>query len=327
MDIILIAFAVVVIFAIVSMWNQKKVPNNTIIAFTGGLGSGKTFMAVKQATKHYRRNIIRWYVQKLTSKIFIINKFTKRFTEKPAFYSNIPVRVSVFPFVRIWARQLRYEHLTLQSRIEEYSTVLIDEIGHFASQYEYDHPLVQQYIQEFIRFFRHYIDGKLILTDQSSSNIVISIRRRINQIYNLSDFRRYFLFFYRINVSEIHITEDMLTIQQTTELDEIPFFFGLLPFKWFKLIGLLPSYDSRCYSINYKADFSKTEAIWSALKTNYFIDLPNSPEMKKIYKTKGYLTDLETNKLIHEWKTRQVKLPDSSPLASEPKANDNNTNK
>jgi hypothetical protein len=285
------------ILYLVYSFGQKRIPNNTITAFTGGLGSGKTFMAVRYALKNYRSNMIHYYLERL----FPI--FKKKFDTKPKFYSNIPVRV----WFNQWAYTLTYEHLTLQDRLEEYSTILIDEIGHFASQYEYDHPFVQQYLQEFIRFFRHYTDGKLYLTDQSSSNIVVSIRRRINQIFNLSNFSRVFIFFYKINVSEIHITEDMLNIQESTLPDaEIPYFFGFLPFKFMRLLGLKPRYDSRCYSINYHAKYQDHITQWQTYKTDYFIELPNNPEMRKLYKQQGFLTYQQMNDIIKTWKTKEL---------------------
>jgi hypothetical protein len=282
------------IFYIAISYGQKQVPNNTITAFTGSLGSGKTFMAVKYAIKDYRNKMISYYLKKYIPFLPI-----PKFTEKPEFYSNIPVRV----WFNQWAKMLTYEHLTLATRIQENSTIIIDELGHFASQYQYDHPFVQQYLQEFIRFFRHYVNGRIYLTDQSSSNIVVSIRRRINQIYNLSNFSRYFVFFYRVNVSEIHITEDIMNIQNTTTIDELPYFFGFLPFKFMSIFGLKPRYDTRCYSINYKAPYQDTKH-WDNYKTNYFIELPNSNEMRKLYKTNGYLTLEQTQKILTEWQTK-----------------------
>jgi hypothetical protein len=298
MNILIIIVVGLLLVYLVYSFNQKRVPGNTITAFTGGLGSGKTFMAVRFALKAHRFNMIQYYLERFIPILFL---FKKKFKDKPQFYSNIPVRV----WFNQWARTLTYEHLTLTSRLEEYSTIVIDEIGHFASQYEYDHPFVQQYLQEFIRFFRHYVDGKLFITDQSSSNIVVSIRRRINQIYNLSNFSRVFLFFYKINVSEIHITEDMLNIQQSNlQEKEIPYFFGFLPFKFMRLLGFKPRYDSRCYSENYKALYPENYLKWNTYKTDYFIELPNSPEMRSLFKRFGYLTSEQTADILKKWKGR-----------------------
>jgi len=303
MDIILIIILGSILLYLVFSFKQKRIPNNTIIAFTGGLGSGKTLLAVRHAIQSYRRSIREYYIERYVP---IFNLFPKKYKEKPQFYSNIPVRVGWFWYGKQMARVLTYEHLTLQTRIEEYSTLLIDELGQFANQYEYDNPFVQQYIQEFIRFFRHYTDGRLFITDQSSSNIVVSIRRRINQIYNLSNFKR-ILFFYKVNVSEIHITEDLLNIQDSLTPDqEQPYFFGLmLPKLINRLFRVKPRYDSRCYSINYHAEYDKHNSIWVKLKTDYFIELPNNSDMRKLFKQQGYITPEQMNQYLIQWKTEK----------------------
>jgi hypothetical protein len=300
MDIIFIILAGLVLAYLIFSFKQKRIPNNTIVAFTGGLGSGKTLLAVRHAIQAYRRTIRSYYFERW---IPILNLFPKKFKEKPQFYSNIPVRVGFGLWGKRMARVLTYEHLTLQTRIEEYSIILIDELGQFANQYEYDNPFVQQYIQEFVRFFRHYTDGRMFITDQSSSNIVVSIRRRINQIYNLSNFQR-ILFFYKVNVSEIHITEDLLNIQDSLTPDqEQPYFFGImLPKLLNRLLRVRPRYDSRCYSINYHAQYSPINHLWAAYKTDYFIELPNNTDMRKLFKQQGYITPVQMMDILKQWK-------------------------
>jgi hypothetical protein len=145
----------------------------------------------------------------------------------------------------------------------------------------------------------------MFITDQSSSNIVVSIRRRINQIYNLSNFRK-ILFFYKVNVSEIHITEDLLNIQDSLTPDaEQPYFFGtMLPNFLRSLLRVLPRYDSRCYSINYLApflDFSQ----WVKFKTSYFIELPNNNDMRKLFKQQGYITTEQMKLILNTWKVEK----------------------
>lgn len=291
---IIIALLVPVVFYIVVSWNQKKVPDNTIISFTGSLGSGKSFLAVKYAVRDHRRKLIRHYINKVT-KIFY-----KKYAQRPAIYSNIPVRV----WGNTWAQQLQYEHIVGTKRLPEYVTIIIDEIGMLAGQWSYDHPMVRQHLDRFFRLFRHWTDGRLYITDQNSSNIVVNIRRRINQIYHLSDFHRYLGFFYKVRVSEVMITEDMLTIQQTTNTDEIPYFFGLLPFRFMELFGFKRKYDSRCYSITYNAPEPEEITTWTNYKTDYEIELPNDPELQKIFKQRGYLTKHETMALIDKWRNR-----------------------
>lgn len=285
---LLIISIILSIYFLFVYFSQKRVPNNTVIAFTGGLGSGKTFLGVKYAIKHHKKMML----------LYILGIIKT----KPLFYSNIPIRYER----KKWAKILEYDHLTLKSRIPEYSTIFIDELGQFASQYDYQNPYVMQYLQEFIRFYRHYTDGKLIITDQTSSNIVVAIRRRINQIYNLHDFNRWFLFFYRVKVSEVLITEDIMNIQNIQE-EESPYFMGYLPFKYLKIFNYInpfyfKKYDSRTYSINYKATLRLNENIWNHYKTDYFIELPNIKELKQIYNRDGFVPRNIMDKAIEDFK-------------------------
>jgi hypothetical protein len=303
MEILILLLLLPILLFVLYTFKQKKLPNNTIVAFTGGLGSGKTLLAVRHAIQSYRKSIRQYYYERY---IPILNMFPKKYKEKPQFYSNIPVRVGFGLWGKRMEQVLTYEHLTLQTRIEEYSTILIDELGQFANQYEYDNPFVQQYIQEFVRFFRHYVDGRMFITDQSSSNIVVSIRRRINQIYNLSNFSR-ILFFYKVNVSEIHITEDLLNIQDSLTPDsEQPYFFGvMLPKLLNNILRVRPRYDSRCYSINYHAQYNQLKSIWTTYKTDYFIELPNNTDMRKLFKQQGYITPIQMADILKQWQTEK----------------------
>jgi hypothetical protein len=287
----MLLFIIAIILSIYFLFvyfSQKKVPNNTVIAFTGGLGSGKTFLGVKYAIKHHKK-------MRMMYRLGIIKT-------KPLFYSNIPIRYER----KSWAFILEYDHLTLKSRIPEYSTIFIDELGQFASQYDYQNPYVMMYLQEFIRFYRHYTDGKLIITDQTSSNIVVAIRRRINQIYNLHDFKRFFGFWYIVKVNEILLTEDIMNIKQTDQDDE-PYFMGYLPFKHLKLLNYLnpfylKKYDSRTYSINYKAKQQINFNLWEQYKTDYFIELPNIGDLKKKYLKEGFVSRIEMDQALDNYK-------------------------
>jgi hypothetical protein len=292
-----VIFLAYFIYFLINFFRQKRIPNNTVIAFTGGLGSGKTYLGVRTAIRHHRFMLFLFWL--------------KIIKEKPLFLSNIPILISK----KFMSDILTYQHLTLQQRIPQHSTVFIDEVGQIASQYDYDNPFIMQYVQEFIRLFRHYIDGKLILTDQTASSIVVNIRRRINTIYNLTDFRRVFIFFFKVDVSQISIVEDLVNVQQVTQLQELPYFFGLLPFKYFnflnKLLRYKKHYDSKCYSINYKAPIvHKENSTWPLyLKTDYFIEVPNNQAMRKEYKVNGFINQDRMAYYLIEWQNKDKKEP------------------
>ena len=299
----LIAFAIFVIGTISVTLNfirSKKFPQDTVICLTGGLGTGKTLIAVDRAIKEYRKRLFMWRIG-LYNKRKGLKVFKK--AEMPKLYSNIPILLKrpiyiskkLIPYKEYFSEVLTYEHILLLNKIPEYSVILIDEVGQVADQYQYDNPFVMQNLQEFIRFFRHYIDGKLILTDQSSANIVVAIRRRINKIYNLHDFRRNWLFFYKVKVQELFITEDIMATAEQNIHKEYEFFYGLLPLKWLKFLDITKlftykKYDSRCYSIMYDDVVRKqNDSQHQDYKTDYVIDIPNNADMRKEFKAKGFI--------------------------------------
>ncbi len=299
----LIVFAIFIIGSVSVTLNyirSKKFPLDTVICLTGGLGTGKTLIAVDKAIKEYRKRLLMWKLGLYDKRKGL--KITKK-ADMPKLYSNIPILLKrpiyiskkIIPHRKYFSEVLTYEHILLLNKIPEYSVILIDEVGQVADQYQYDNPFIMQNLQQFIRYFRHFVDGKLIITDQSSSNIVVAIRRRINKIYNLHDFRRNWFFFYKVKVQELFITEDIMTTSEQNIQKEYEFFYGLLPLKWLKFLDITKlftykKYDSRCYSIMYD-DVKKqlNDRQHEDYKTDYVIDIPNNNEMRKEFKAKGYI--------------------------------------
>jgi hypothetical protein len=298
MELIIVGGAIFLVVVLVHHFTQKQIPKNTVIGFTGALGSGKSYIGVHQALKHYRsiRGLIFWGLLKVK--------------EKPVLLSNIPIymgRKYLFFGKEIWSNKLTYAHLVGIDHIPEHSTIFVDEFGQFASQYDFDNPFVMQYLQKFLRLFRHWTDGKLIFTDQSSSNIVKALRTRMNQIYHLSDFGRFLFFFYKVNVQELHYLEEgVQTTTNQTELQDLPFFFGYLPFKYLKFLNpFKPKYDSRCYSITYQPMTHNNFDSWDKYKTNYFIDLPNNAEMRTQYRKHGFISLDDMLKYLYDWTNKE----------------------
>lgn len=249
--------------------NQRiyKISNNSVLAFTGGLGSGKTLTAVKVGIrKHQRQKLIWWLKQhiKITQKQKL--NALKSKDNPPLIYSNIPIKSKYYV-------PLTKDHLVLDRKIHEHSIVLIDEVGQFASQYDWENPLVKNELQEFIRFYRHYIDGTLIMTDQNSDNIVVAIRRRINVIYNLNDAVKLLpipgFTLMRIQITPITVTEGLMTVEKT-DVGELQkhYVYWLLTKKW---------YESRMYKHRYDVvPYEQTQGrVPNSLFTNEFIDLKN----------------------------------------------------
>lgn len=285
----MILLIIIIILAVVALWfilRQKKLTKNTVLCFTGGLGSGKTFMAVRSAIKYYKMQNFLYAL----SRIPLLGSLLlgKRF--KCNIYSNIPILLKRRRKSKgnLYSYVLKKEHITLQERLPENACVVMDEIGQFASQYEHDNPYIMEYLQEFVRFYRHYINGRLIITDQCSANIVVPIRRRIATIYNVSNFHRALLIlpFYVIEVQDLTVTEE--SIQNTNVLDidtKKEYFFGFLPWRWLSRLLKLGRYDSRCYSIMYMSEKSHiAPEKWDKLKTNYLIDIVATGTEKQAYK-------------------------------------------
>jgi hypothetical protein len=270
---VLILFIVIGIIYIFLYFNKHsfKVSNNTVLAFTGGLGSGKTLSAVSYTIKSYNRAMDRYLIKKLWLSILkklgnkkaLVNLIELK-TKKPYIFSNIPIKSKAYI-------PLTKEHLTLRTGINEYSTVLIDEVGQFASQYDWNKETVKNEFQEFVRFFRHYINGRLILTDQNSDNIAVGLRRRINVIYNLDNLQKllpipYFTLV-RIKITPITVTEDIKNIKQTDV--------GARDEHWLWLLITKKFYESRCYKHRYdRVPYDNvTGSMPNSLYTNEFIEL------------------------------------------------------
>jgi hypothetical protein len=319
------------VYFVITWWNQKKKPKSTVVCLTGGLGTGKSFIGVGIARISLLWRRIAWFIGFYDKRIFIRKigpiRFYKRIrASKPLMYSNIPIALSFYRKtvkddtkrvihekgeVKEWSVMLTYEHLLTTISMVEYSVIFVDEVGQFANQYEFDNPFVMQDLQKFFRFCRHWLDCKLIVTDQNSSNIVVALRRRINNILNLSNFRRVLVFFYKVDVAEIVVTDDATTIINTEDATNLPYFFGLLPFKFLpflnRLLGYKKRYDSRCYSIMYDPatdEQADKEISWNQYKTKYFIELPTNKQMRDEFKKKGFLTQPEMTKYIEEFRNR-----------------------
>lgn len=197
----------------------------------------------------------------------IINFFRKIFRKKalsylatPMLYTSIPIHISK----KEWAIILKEEHLLLQERIVERSVVFIDEIGAYVCQWEYKNVNVLNAFDEFIRLFRHYtLGGYFVCTDQSSDNIVVNLRRRINSIINLLHFHK-ILFVFWVKSRNISLSEDIKTIEEKNVEDNSRIIIGFInPF--FK------TYDTYCYSQRYDSVPSGDNSRYYKLKKNHVL--------------------------------------------------------
>lgn len=298
--ILLIAFIILLLVVFKTNMQAVKISKKqSIIAFTGTLGSGKTYLAVQKALKAYRSQKFKNAIFRCFFRIKLKKLCPKDWGIKATLYSNMPIVLSkkklkgnnipvllpnmkiIGKYLFVFSEVLKKEYLLERGHLPEKCVVVIDEIGAFASQWDYDNPLVCEQLEKFIRFFRHWLDGKMIVTDQVADNIVKPIRSRLGTIYNLQNFRRWLglMPFYKIDTIPLLTMEDNTVIQSESEYCSL-YFFGFLPYQKKKH----KKYETRCYKPLYSQSALRTISNFESLYCRYLIDLSVSNEIKKDYK-------------------------------------------
>lgn len=268
---------------------------DSTLLFTGTLGSGKTLNAVKTGVKIYKKTLFDIKLKNWFTKQF--NKIRKRHNKKvdkrinqgkrktgkyweikekitlPRLISNIPIKIKGGKH-ELWSNVLTKEMLTLEkkangqliSKIPEYSVVIIDEIPQLVDQYNWNLQQVQENLNEFITFFRHYVGGKIIMTSQSDSQVVKQIRDKMNTFYWLSNFRKFLFFFYKCDICQFISSDVVGNVNTGFVEDNTKTIYGTL---FHKL------YDSRCYSERYTV-YKETEFYrFAKYKVNKIIRFDN----------------------------------------------------
>lgn len=279
------------IILLIILWKVLKpyiIKYDTTLLLTGGLGSGKTLTAIKTAIILIRKQrMMVWFHNKI-KKPFVngIRKLKKKINKnynlelikhkrKPLIYSNIPIcfKPKMFSSKREWATKLNVEHLLLYEGIIEHSVVLIDELPQIVNQFNWNLKQVQDNVNEFITFFRHYIGGYLITTAQATDDVVAQIRRKLNQAIWCFDFHKYSIFginlFYTIRMCDVMLNDDMSTFTTSYIEDNTKRHFGLFPPR--------NTYDTRCYSERYKNVLKMPNKTikFEKIKTNEIIKIKN----------------------------------------------------
>ena len=266
---IFIVFAIIAVILLLKTYRLDT--RDTVIAFSGGLGSGKTFLSVRTALRALRWSRFLWRLDKL------LHPVSRKHDPKPELYSSIPIRTvtGILRKKETFSHKLTPEILLLQERIPPRSVVMIDEIGSFMSQFEY-RAVNADRLDEFVRLFRHYtLGGKFICNDQCSENIVLQVRRRLNTVYNLMRFRKLPLLpVWHCRVRNIIISEEIKTVQTERHAeDEFQILLGLMPPKNRK------NYDTYCYSRRYLRLWKTRTGRYTELKKD---DLLKNPTVKVV---------------------------------------------
>ena len=296
---ILIIMGCIGLFILYKILKPYFIKHDSTMCFVGGLGSGKSWESVKltkilirkQRLKYYYfgnlkikivnriKKIINFFHLKYNLKNFKKPKFKakkiytlKKLNKKPLVYANIPMhfRTHLLGTKWEWATLLEAPHILCLEEIREYSVVLIDELPQFINQFNWNQELIQKNVNEFITFFRHYIGGYLITNAQAIDDVVVQIRRKLNQCTWCFDFHKWgwpIPLFYTIRMCDILLSDQVQTMSTTYIEDNTKLHFGL--WTWRK------NYDTRCYSERYKNILKKDEnkPKWKLLKTNKVLRL------------------------------------------------------
>lgn len=256
-QLILFIAIIVIAFIVYKFLKPYFIKYDTTILFCGGLGSGKTLNSVKTALKMYKKNIFKWKIKrkwikttnkikqinyKIKTKIFKSKKaktpILKIIPEKPLFYSTIPIQINK----KTQSIKLTKEHLILKKRINQNSIVLIDELPNIVNQFNWNIEIVQNNLNEFITYFRHYINGYLIINGQAVSEIVKQVRVKLNSYYWCYNFQKFLFIFYRVRILNNQISENQVSLSSEFIEDHTKWTYGILPFK---------KYNSRAYKHRY----------------------------------------------------------------------------
>lgn len=287
---------IAVVIAVIVIKHRLKHKIEVITAFTGGLGSGKSFLSSQLAVKLYRKNLFKYNVKYLW---FLFLKWLKIAKndwtyEKPKLYSNIPLCWKTKGHGKhkryYYSTVLTVDHLLLQEKLALGSVVYIDEVGSFASQFDYIEKNIIDVFDEFCRLFRHYVSNPalkiqsfMVVNDQCSENINLTIRRRMNTIHNLSNFYLLFghiAFYYErmINISEEIKTIDLTNCEAGHDTQDNM----RLCIRFFLHNKL---YNSYCYHNRYNRVPRGFDTLYRALTKDDLMKCPRDKEKRYYQKT------------------------------------------
>lgn len=281
MELILIIIAFIVLWIIVKPYWLHY---DNLIAFTGGLGSGKSFMSVQTAIVLLRKQRFKRALKNV--KVFASNLLRKArrnsplpYHPKPLLYCNIPVSITR----KEMAVRLTPEYLLLEKKVVEGSVCLLDEVDSFANQFAYNNPCIVDNkgiggddvgnFDEFCRFYRHYTKGGfLIFNTQATANENLTIRRRQNMTNILFHFRKWGIpliapnILYTVKCQNVVMSDDVRTIESGNAEDNMKTLFGFMPWR--------RRYDTYCYSERYSTVPEGDPRYFKRLKTNECLVTP-----------------------------------------------------
>lgn len=284
MAIIFILAIITAVFVIIQYKNAYPLPKTSVVAFTGTMGSGKTFSATKCLVREYKKRMLVWRVRNATW--FLTGRRGESPT-RPTVYSNIPLVVKPGRKKPVHALPLTRELMTCEDKFPENALVLIDEISILADQYDFDDPLVCERVGKLFKFYRHWTGGKIFVTEQALSCITKPLRDKMGFCYQCEGLERWLCImpFVRVRIRPIVLVDaEVSSAGDMVTTDESPYlFFFALPFP------LVPkhkrTYDSRCYRPIYHNGAVRLPDFYEdGLMTRYLLDIVSDSDRKAAYK-------------------------------------------
>lgn len=286
---IVIFLVIAVVFAVILVMQFKNAypaPSTSVVAFTGTMGSGKTFSAVNMLKREYRIRRLLWRAKSLWW------LFTGKRGEEPAppvVWSSIPllVRYKRNPKNRVYARPVTERLLTCEDKFPENSLVLLDEISIMCDQYDFDDPLVMERVGRLMKFYRHWTGGKIYITEQAVSCVTKPIRDKMGMTYQCEGVSRWLLVmpFVKVRIRPLLMVDaEVSAVTDTVATDEVPYLFFYSPPRLFQS-KKKRAYDSRCYRPIYHEGASRSpDFVADRLSTRYLCDICSDADRRKEYK-------------------------------------------
>lgn len=284
MIIFVIGAIVVAVLVIIQYKNAYPLPKTSVVAFTGTMGSGKTFSATKCLVREYKHRRLIWRVKRLA---WTLTGRRGIPPAEPKVYSNIPLVVKPGRKSPVRALPLTRDLMTCKDKFPENALVLIDEISILADQYDFDDPLVCERVGKLFKFYRHWTGGKIFVTEQALSCITKPLRDKMGFCYQCEGLERWLCVmpFVRVRIRPIVLVDaEVSSAGDIVATEESPYlFFFALPFPF--VPKRKRTYDSRCYRPIYHNGAVRLPDFYEdGLMTRYLLDIVSDSDRKAAYK-------------------------------------------
>ena len=228
----IIVIGICVIIALIAYIRVRKVPKvGSLALVTGGVKTGKSTLSVHLAIRTYKKNRLKWKVQKILRKVF---KFMPAM-EEPLLYSNVPLAgIKYVP--------LTIDLLLRQERFRYRSVVYIQEASLVEDSMLFKNMEINERLLYFNKLIGHETRGGTIIYDtQAIQDCHYAIKRSISS-YLWIHHNTKIPFFVLVYVREMFYSEDGAGVNVFNEDVEKTLLITIIPKAIWK------RFDAYCYS-------------------------------------------------------------------------------